>query len=588
METVISRFFANADHFGSTPIFRFNTGGQWVPMGWRTAAGLASDFASGLMSMGHEKGDSLSIISQTRWEWAICDLGTLAAGGITVGVYPTMTADQSRYIVAHSDSRFVVVEDKKQLAKIESVRSQLPRIEKIIIIDPAGVSLGGEKMSLSEVLSKGRAAKHDPMERVAKLRLEDAATFVYTSGTTGPPKGAMLTHGNLMAELHSVDRVLQVKEDDTGFIFLPLAHVLQKIVSYHGFWKGIPGSFARSLDTVAEDMAACRPSIVAAVPRIFEKVYARVHDQAAAGPALRKKIFDWAVKTGLGVSHLRQAHESVPRRMEIEHALGSKLVFQKLRDRLGGRVRLFITGGAPIAKDILSFFDAAGITILEGWGMTETCGAASLNLPGASRFGSIGKPLPDVDMRLDDDGEILIRGPMVFSGYYKDEEATKGSFTADGYFRTGDIARKDADGYYFIIDRKKDLIITAAGKNVAPQNIENMVKTDPRISQVVVIGDRRPYLTALVAVTPELRSSRSEADLVAMVQEIVNNKNQEMASYERIKKIRLLPGELTQEAGELTPTLKVKRKIVNDRYGSLIEEMYSEPKAAQGVATGAG
>jgi long-chain acyl-CoA synthetase len=401
--------------------------------------------------------------------------------------------------------------------------------------------------------------------------------MIYTSGTTGPPKGARLSHGNVMAALEQLDAVT-IRPDDTGFTFLPLGHVLQRMVNYRGIMRGISGAFARSLDTVAEDISSARPTIVASVPRIFEKIYAKIHEQAAAGSPAKQKIFAWAVKTGREVSRLRRERQPIPPRLQLEHRVASKLVFEKLRAKLGGRIRTFVTGGAPIAKDILEFFDAADITILEGWGMTETGAAGTLNLPGAVRFGSIGRPLQGVEMRLDTDGEILIRGKNIFAGYYKDDKATAESFTEDGYFRTGDIGRVDADGFWYIVDRKKDLIITAAGKNIAPQNIENLVKTDPRISQIVAIGDRQPFLVALVALTPEARQGKSQAELEQIVESVLADKNKDLASYERIKKFRILPQELTIEAGEITPTLKVKRKAVAEKYAALITEMYAEKK----------
>ena len=578
-ETLISRFFENADRLGSQTIYRFYAGGAWVPVGWRTAAQLVRDFASGLMELGHQKGDAVAIVSQTRREWIMCDLGNLAAGGITIGVYPSMTPDQSRYVIAHCDARFAVVEDAAQLAKLESVRAQLPKLEAVIVIDAQNVTPRRDIFSLAEVMSRGRAAKHDVDKRAAEIRLEDAAIFVYTSGTTGPPKGAMLTHGNIAAALNAAE-VHALVEGDTGFSFLPLAHVLQRLVDYRCAWRGLSGSFGRGLDTVAEDLAMARPSLVAAVPRIFEKIYAKIHEQAAAASPTRRKIFAWALGVGREVSKRKQKREPIPPLLAAQHKIAHVLVYDKLRARLGGRIRSFITGGAPISPEILEFFHAADINILEGWGMTETFGVGTLNLPEDFRFGSIGRPLPGIELKLDDDGEILVRGPNVFSGYYKDDDATKAAFTADGFFRTGDIGRVDADGFFYIIDRKKDLIITAAGKNISPQNIENLLKSDPRISQVMAVGDRRPYLVALIALTPEVRAGKTPAELEAMVGEIVTAKNGELASYEKIKKWKILPADLTQEAGELTPTLKLKRKVVGEKYAALVESMYAGPTGA--------
>jgi long-chain acyl-CoA synthetase len=593
--TLVSIYFANADRLGAAPCFWFHHAGTWVPISWRQSARLTRDFAAGLLDLGHQPGDALSVLANTRHEWMCADIGNLAVGGVTVGVYPTMTGEQSKYVVAHSDSRWLMVEDAKLYKKIEPHFGELPRLETVIVVDPAGVPSrphgGAGKpaiVSFTEVIARGQTSRrgHEVDARAAKLRLEDAAIFVYTSGTTGPPKAAMLTHGNIMAALEEFE-AMPIRPDDTGFSFLPLGHVLQRMVNYRGIHHGISGAFARSLDTVADDIGASRPSVVASVPRIFEKIYQKINEQAAAGSPAKQKIFAWAVGVGRQVSKLRRDHQPVPPALEVQHRVASKLVFEKLRARLGGRIRVFVTGGAPIAKEILEFFDAAEITICEGWGMTETCAAGTLNLPGAQRFGSIGRPLPGVDMKLDEDGEILIKGGNVFAGYYKDEEATRTSFTADGYFRTGDIGRVDADGYWYIVDRKKDLIITAHGKNVAPQNIENHVKTDPRISQIVAIGDRQPFLVALVAVSPEARQGKSDAELTKMVEGILAEKNKDLASYERIKKFRLLSRELTIEDGEITPTLKVKRKVVGEKYKRLIDEMYAEKKEG-GEARSAG
>ncbi len=586
-DTLISSFFSIADKKGTAPCFVFHHDGTWVPIGWRQAARLVRDFATGLIELGHKPGDALAILANTRHEWMTADLASLALGGITIGVFPTMTGEQSKYVIGHADARFLVVEDHKQYKKIEPYLSELTRLETIIVIDPKNVPLTGngagssrpQRFAMTDILARGRESRRraEVDERTAKIKLTDAAIFVYTSGTTGPPKGAMLNHGNIMAALTQLDSIT-MRPEDTGFTFLPLGHVLQRMVNYHCILNGISGAFARSLETVAEDIASARPSLVASVPRIFEKIYAKIHEQAAAGSPAKQKIFAWAVKTGREVSKLRREHQPIPAQLEVQYRVAKKLVFDKLRDKLGGRIRIFVTGGAPIAKDILEFFDAANITILEGWGMTETCAAGTINLPGAVRFGSIGRPLSGVEMRLDTDGEILIRGKQIFSGYYKEEKATAESFTDDGYFRTGDIGRVDADGFWYIIDRKKDLIITAAGKNIAPQNIENLIKTDPRISQVVAIGDRQPFLVALITVTPEARQGKSEAELQQLVESVLADKNKDLASYERIKKFRILPQELSIEAGEITPTLKVKRKVVGEKYAALVTEMYAEKK----------
>jgi long-chain acyl-CoA synthetase len=583
-ETIPARFLANARRLGARPAHHYNAGGDWYPVGWATAGEIVRTVARGLIELGHEQGDALAILSATRREWMYCDMANLAAGGVSVGVYPTLPPDQVRHILADAEARFCVVEDRAMFEAVRPSLGALPRLHTIVAIDPEGIELGSSDgpchvLSLAELLERGRASRHDVDARVAAIRLEDAALFVYTSGTTGPPKGAMLTHGALTATLDAVE-VIPLTEQDVGFSFLPLAHILQRIVDYRGLCAGLTGYYGRGIAHVADDLAHAAPTVMASVPRVFEKIYAGIIDQVKRGSPVKQRLFRWACEVGGQVSRLRRDGQPVPRALELQHAAAKRLVFGKLRARLGGRIRLFITGGAPIAAEILEFFHAAEINVLEGWGMTETCGAGTLNLPQprAWRIGSIGRPVPGCELKLDDDGEILIRGPNLFSGYYKQEEATRSSFTSDGFFRTGDIGRVDDEGFFYIVDRKKDLIITAAGKNIAPQNVENHMKGDPRISQCVLIGDRRPYCTALIAVDEAFRNTADEAEIRRAVEEIVEARNATLAPYERIKKFRILPRDLTQEAGEITPTLKVKRRVVTERYGELIDEMYAEGK----------
>ncbi len=572
-ETLPARFFANAEQLGARVSHYYNAGGQWFPVGWRTAGRLVRDLAAGLIEIGHRVGDPVAILSATRREWLYCDLATLSCGGVTVGVYPTLTAAQCHYILDHSEARYCVVEDGDQLDKILGCADRLPHLRHIVVIDTTGL-IGSDPrvIGYDALLARGRAAAHDVAARVAAISSEDAATFIYTSGTTGPPKGAMMTHGGIVAALESLEAV-PFGDRDFGFSFLPLAHALQRAIDYTAIWRGVPGAYARGIPTVAEDLLAMPPTVMVAVPRIFEKIYAGIHEQVRQGSPAAQRVFAWACRVGSEVSRQRARGAPVPPLLAAQHRLACRLVFDKLRARLGGRIRMFITGGAPIAREILEFFDAAGISILEGWGMTETFSAGTVNLGGPARFGSVGRSLPGIDMRLDEDGEILIKGRNLFSGYFKDEEATAAAFTADGFFRTGDIGRVD-DGYYYIVDRKKDLIITAGGKNIAPQNIENSIKIDPRISQAVVIGDRRPYLVALVSLVEDVRRDKSESEANMVVESVIAKTNLDLPRFEQIKKFRLLPHDLSEASGELTPTLKVKRRVINEKFGYLIDEMY--------------
>jgi len=572
--TLPSRFFDNARLLGASPCHHYNAGGQWFPVGWSTAARVVRDLAAGLIERGHEPGDPVAILSSTRREWIYADLATLAARGIAVGIYPTHTAEQCRYILAHSEARYCVVEDEEQLEKVLSCVPALPRLRAIVVVDTTGVDVRDPRVvSYDDLLALGRSSTCDVEARAAEIQLEDAANFIYTSGTTGPPKGAMMTHGGIVAALDAFS-VVPFDATDCGFSFLPLAHSLARAVDYVALWKGVPCAYARGIGTVAEDLRAVRPTVMAAVPRIFEKIYANVHEQARAGGAGTQRTFAWACRVGAQVSRHRAAREDVPPLLAARYKLAKRLVFDRLRAKLGGRIRLFITGGAPIAKEILEFFDAAGICILEGWGMAETFSAGTVNLPNACRFGSVGRPLPGIQLRLDQDGELLIKGPNLFAGYYRDEESTAAAFTSDGFFRTGDIARIDKEGYYYIVDRKKDLIVTASGKNIAPQNIENLLKSDSRISEAVVLGDRRPYLVALIAVNTDVRAERTESELYMLVESIVAQTNLELPRFEQVRKFRLLPHELSDPSGGLTPTLKVKRSVVAEKFSYLIDEMY--------------
>jgi long-chain acyl-CoA synthetase len=559
-------------------------------MGWGTAANLIRRLGGGLLALGFKPGDRLAIVSETRREWLQMDLAAQAVRGVSVGAYASMVPEQLRYIIDHSESRFVVVEDRKQLVKIQQVVGELPRVEKIIIIDPAGAADGeGIVMTLAELADLGESHAGQVEAMIDHIGEDDAATFVYTSGTTGPPKAAVITHGNIVANMKSVE-VLELLPADSGLSFLPLAHILQRCVDYRSIYQGLAGYYVPSVEALQGELRSAAPSIMVAVPRVFEKIYAAVHAQAEAAAPMQRRVFDWAVEVGRLVSESSQRGDELPLSLQIQYTAAKTLVFDKLVERMGGRLRLLLTGGAPIAKEILEFFDAAGFEVLEAWGLSETTGAATLNLPGQKRFGSVGKAMPGVELRLDSDGEILVRGPTVFKGYFKDDAATCAAFTDDGFFRTGDIGQFDSEGYLYIVDRKKDLIITAGGKKIPPQNLENALKQrDPIIAHAMAYGDRRPYLTALItldrAQLTQFAKQRGLADdpaklvqhpdLIAQVQRAIDGVNGGLASYESLKKFRILPREFTIDNGELTPTLKLKRAAVTQKYKAELEQMYS-------------
>ena len=572
----------------------YKADGRWTPMGYAAAAQFVRQVAGGFVALGLQPGERVSILSNTRREWLHADLGAQAAGGVTVGIYATMQAEQAKYILEHSESRFCVVEDRKQLVKVQEHLGQLPQLKKVIVIDPRDAADGdGRVITLEELRKLGAGKERDVDARLAKIKLDDAALFVYTSGTTGPPKGAVLSHRNVMFTMQALG-VVELRAGDCGMSFLPLAHVLQRCVDYNGIYNGTPGYYAESIEKLQANLAEARPTVMAAVPRIFEKIYAAINAQAAAGSPAKQRIFKWALEVGRQVSEHKVNQTEIPPTLRAQYELARRLVFDKLRAKMGGRIRLFITGGAPIAKEILEFFHAADIEVLEGWGMSETCAAGTINLPGNQRFGTIGKPLPGVEMKLDTDGEILIKGGNVMSGYFKDDASSKASFTDEGFFRTGDIAIVDPDGFWKIVDRKKDLIITSGGKKIPPQNLENLLKQHSGISQCMAYGDRQNYIVALVTLDAawvkerglDMKSAVRDPEVLGHVQKAIEEVNQHCASYESIKKFRIVPDDFTQETGELTPTLKVKRKVVTEKYRSLIDEMYAEkPEKKSAVAS---
>ncbi|MBI4704244.1 MAG: long-chain fatty acid--CoA ligase [Deltaproteobacteria bacterium] len=581
-------------------VFHHYRDGHWQPVTWRQAAEQSHAIAAGLWELGCRRGDKIAILSESRYEWCLVDLAVLGLGGVVVGIYAASTAEQARYILEHSESRVLFVEDAHQLAKIAPLRDRLPRLGTVVCIappaEPAPANGPGDCLSLSALCEKGRAlGEREPelLDRCLEaVQPEDTATIVYTSGTTGPPKGAVLTHRNLFEIADVTCRAMDLGQRDVSAVFLPLAHSLQRVALYAGLRAGVTGYFAPSLERLSETWQQAQPTIMASVPRIFEKIHARILQGLAEQPAHRRAVFRAAVALGRAVGRRRQRGERVPLPLGAAHAALDRLVLSRLRDRIfGRRLRYLISGGAPIGRELLEFFHALGVLVLEGYGLTETSAPATVNRPDAYRLGTVGRPLRGTEVKIAADGEILIRGPGVFREYFKDAEATAQAFDPDGWFCSGDIGEIDEDGFLRVTDRKKDIIVTAAGKNVAPQNIENLLKADPLLGQVMVHGDRRNYLTALIALDPENlrrwaeehgRAGASPAELCredgvqAAVQAIVDDRNRELARYETVKKFRIVPEDFTVDNGMLTPTLKIKRRVIEQRYAALLDEMYEQ------------
>ncbi|MBI2841683.1 MAG: long-chain fatty acid--CoA ligase [Acidobacteria bacterium] len=582
-------------HFRSQPnssCLRFFRDGRWRDLSYAQVEERVRSICSGLVALGVQPGDRVAIMSQNRPEWALCDLGAIFTGCVVVSLYSDLKPDEAAYILEHSESRVVFVEDRTQAEKILSVRGRLPELKAIVLIE------GGEPEGISLAEVEGRCDGGRAMERIAEsARAARTAplTIVYTSGTTGAPKGAVLTHGNILAVaemgLEAISKGQELPR--LNLSFLPLAHALERVGGHFmPLYIGGTIAYARSLDTIAEDVAAIRPDFSIAVPRFFEKLHNRVQSQIREASPLRRAIFAWAVGVGSERSKCLEAGKAVRPWVACKFALADRLVFAKIRAKLGGRMRYFVSGGAPLSSELARFFHSAGILICEGYGATETSAPATLNTPTTYRFGSVGKALPGVEMRIAEDGEVLVRGPNLFQGYYKDPDATRAAFDADGFYRTGDIGRVDEDGFYYITDRKKELIITASGKNIAPQKLENMLRARPYISNALVHCDRRPYVVALItldhvaiqAARPVLDDAAAQSEILrAMIEKQIEVVNQELPRFEQIKDFRILDEDFSAQSGEMTLTFKLKRRVIEARHRALLDQMYSRHESRPGA-----
>jgi long-chain acyl-CoA synthetase len=593
-DNLAAMFWTRVERSGDGPAQQFKRGGAWQTLTWRQVGDTVRAVATGLVALGRRRGDAVGILSASRAEWVQADFAIFTAGGITIPIYPTYPPDLIAYIVNDAGVRTLFVEDAAQLAKVLEVRGKMDGLEHVVVIDGyQGPERAGGTMSWEALRRLGadtlEAHQAELADRVAAIRPEDTATIVYTSGTTGPPKGVVQTHGNHLAALGSAGSALMASEGDVHLLFLPLAHSFARLEAFTGVYRGLTTAFAENIDKLRENLPEVRPHFICSVPRVFEKVYAATLARAEAGSPLKRRIFHWAVGVGRQVSRLKQAGQPVPGGLAARYRIAEKLVFSKMHAALGGRLRFAISGGAPLAREIAEFFHAAGILILEGYGLTETCPVLTFNRPERFKFGSVGQAMPGVELKIAPDGEILGRGGNIARGYFRKPEATAEVFLPDGWFATGDIGRIDEDGFLYITDRKKDLIVTAGGMNIAPQNIENLLKSDPFISQVMVHGDRRPYPVALITLNPEelAKFARAEGILttdprtlvkhpkvVARVNRTVEERNAGLQSYARIKKFAILPEDFTVENGFLTPTLKVKRKVISEHCREVLDELY--------------
>ena len=593
-------FYDAAERHDRPAALQVKVGGKYQPVSHRSLVERVRHAGLGLRALGIPNGSRVAILSENRPEWAISDFACLTAGFIDVPIYGTLPAEQILHILLDSGAAVIFVSTAEHARTIASLRSRLPALEWVIGFDATPADC--VELSLAALEAKGAAAgggmdddRRGAAERYRSEALaigpDQVATIIYTSGTTGEPKGAMLTHGNIASNVAAVTRAIPFRGDDVSLSFLPLSHILERMFDYLMFAVGVSIAYVESIDTIVDNMGEVRPTIVVSVPRIYEKIYGRVLDNALSSGGVKKRIFFWARKVGERWTDTTLAGRRPGPLLAARYALAHKLVFTKLQKRVGGRLRYFVSGGAPLATEINRFFYSAGLMILEGYGLTETSPVIAVNTPDHFRLGTVGRPIAGVEVKIAEDGEIVVRGPNVMKGYFNRPEETRAVLDPDGWLHTGDIGMLDADNFLSITDRKKDIIVTAGGKNIAPQPIENAIKTNKFVSEAVMIGDKRRF--PIVLVVPNFAnlekwarykniSFDDRAQLIAqplvrakMEREVLSRLT-ELARFETPKKVGLLAHEFSIERGELTPTLKVKRRVVDRRYRELIDSLYEE------------
>jgi long-chain acyl-CoA synthetase len=590
IETISQIFLNTVKTYVKDDLLASKREGRYVPISTEEFARRVRHLSLGLADLGLGPGEKLVIFSENRPEWTITDFAVLCAGAVTVPIYTSLMPEQVKYIINDSDARIVVCSNRDLWLKVEAVRAELRNVHHFILIDeegPQGV------VSLSEVMGRGKTiADQDPglfEKRALAVKPGDVASIIYTSGTTGIPKGVMLTHGNFVSNSKALDAVTEFSVKDVILSFLPLSHVLERMTTFSWIYKGASIYYAESIETVAENLLEVRPTIMISVPRLFDKIYAKVMDNILTQPPLKRKIFFWAVGVGKKYGARKIRHQPIPWGLGLQRKIAAKLVFGKIVEKTGGRAHFFVSGGAPLSADVAEFFYAIGLTILEGYGLTETSPVLTCNTFDKMKFGAVGPPVPGVEIKIAPDGEILAKGPNVMKGYYKKEQETREAFEG-GWLHTGDIGRLDEEGFLVITDRKKDILVTAGGKNVSPQPIENQLKTNPYVQSAVVVGGGRKFISALIV--PDFVkleayarakgipfASRKELvereEIRSFMLAEVNRATPNLASYERIKKIVLLDRDFDADT-ELTPSLKVKRHIVEKVFKPLIDLLYKD------------
>ena len=575
-------------------IMKYKKGDRWIDVTVPEFRDTVRWFATGLHELGVKPGDRVGILSENRPEWTMADFAILCASAVTVPVYPTLLGWQIEYILNDAGTVAVVCSTQEQLDKVLEIRSHVPTLQNIIVCDLPQPVPG--VLTFAEIVARGRAYEQKngrtwfDQSRASRTP-EDLATLVYTSGTTGNPKGAMLTHGNITTNVVTVRSAVPFQIGDVALSILPLSHILERMVDFLYLYKNGTIAYAENVNKVADNLQEIHPQYFAAVPRLFEKMRMRIMDNVATAPRVRQKIFHWALKVGEARLPYRVENKPLPLGLKLKSAIADKLVFSKILDRLGGKVKYVVSGGAPLSQELAAFFIGAGVEILEGYGLTETSPVITVNRPGKRRLGTVGPIVDGVEVKIAGDGEILARGPNIMEGYWNNPEATAQSIDQDGWFHTGDIGELDKDGFLKITDRKKDIIINAYGKNIAPQPLEALLKSSPYVGTPVLIGDRRKFLTALIVPNFEKLErdaaaagidAKSRDELVshdrvkAMIQDEIDRFNQNLDRQEKIRRFALLPRDFTIEEDEITPSLKVKRKVIDKKYKHIIDQLYAD------------
>jgi long-chain acyl-CoA synthetase len=589
--------FLAAAACGKPDLLLAKSAGQWRPIAAADFGFTVKALSLGLNALGVQPGERVAILSENRPEWAMADYATLCAGAVSVPIYPTLPANQIAPLLRDSGARAIFVSSLEQLGKVMTIKRECPGVEYVLSIDANPPREPGY-LTFAQVVDKGRASlEMSPAvfeQRARRVQPDDLATIIYTSGTTGEPKGSMLTHSNFVSNVVNSCKVVPISREATALSFLPLSHVFERMIDYSYLHVQATVAYAESIEKLKDNFLEVEPHTFAAVPRVYEKVHARILARVESGSSLKKKLFSWAVRVGRERVPYAERGETPPGGLAAKLRIADALVLKKIRAALGSRFRYAVSGGAPLARELAEFFVGAGVTIYEGYGLTETSPVICVNGPGAWRLGTVGRPIPGVEVKIAEDGEILTRGPHVMKGYFGKPEATAEAIDKEGWFHTGDIGHFDAEGFLTITDRKKDLIVLAGGKKAAPQPIENELKKSPFVELPIVLGDRHKFLAALIVpnfdrlkdyaaaknINYRPESIDSHPEIRALFQREIDAYNASRPNHEQVRAFALLPADLTIEDGSITPTLKVKRRILESRYHSLIEGMYEAAEKA--------